>query len=151
VGYRGHINSAGQNLDELPNVKLIDRDTAPITEELLGIVDVLITDWSSIATDFMVTGRPIVYLDRQPPREHPAPLDGADRIGEVVSDYESLVAAVIDAVANPELYQSRFSEARAVTIEKAWGKTLDGHSTDRSITAIEEVVGQGSNRSGPVH
>ena len=31
------------------------------TNELLSIVDVLITDYSSIATDFLVTGRPIIY------------------------------------------------------------------------------------------
>lgn len=42
------------------NSCVIDVSDWPHVEDLMGIADVLITDYSSIAVDFMITGRPVV-------------------------------------------------------------------------------------------
>jgi CDP-glycerol glycerophosphotransferase (TagB/SpsB family) len=50
-------------LDMYPNVAMLDMAREPDTEKLLAVADILVTDWSSIASDYLVTGRPIVYID----------------------------------------------------------------------------------------
>ncbi len=55
--FRGHYNLEGKLKDK--EIASVPRDID--TNELLSIVDVLITDYSSIAFDFMVLDRPIIY------------------------------------------------------------------------------------------
>ncbi len=57
--FRGHYFVESALSDTGLRDCLIPNDIT--SNELLSIVDVLITDYSSIAFDFMVTGRPIVY------------------------------------------------------------------------------------------
>src|SRR5699024_6543291 len=58
--FRGHqLAEALLSDSEVPNVVI-----APVTldmNELLGVVDILITDYSSVFFDFLVTNRPIVH------------------------------------------------------------------------------------------
>ncbi len=57
--YRGHAMTSSQ-----AKGKLLETHTVPAsidTNDLLAIVDVLITDYSSIFFDFIPTGRPIIY------------------------------------------------------------------------------------------
>lgn len=59
VVFRGH-----SWLERAVNVKDIDFTVVPSdidTNDLLSIVDVLVTDYSSVFFDFMATGRPIAY------------------------------------------------------------------------------------------
>jgi CDP-glycerol glycerophosphotransferase (TagB/SpsB family) len=140
VGYRGHINSAGSSIGSLARVRALSHSAVPITETLLGSVDVLVTDWSSIATDFLALDRPIVYLDRPAPAVKLAPLTAEDRVGVVASDAAQLVAAVVEATTEPEHYLSRFAIARAATVERAWGDSLDGRSAHRALGAIADQI-----------
>ncbi|EAJ6283650.1 glycosyltransferase, partial [Campylobacter jejuni] len=57
VVFRGHYNLEDKLKDN--GIPSVPRDID--TNELLSIVDVLITDYSSIAFDFMVLNRPIIY------------------------------------------------------------------------------------------
>lgn len=59
VIYRGHYYLDNDEYDNCLSKYIVPESIN--TNELLGIVDVLITDYSSIAFDFMATGRPIVY------------------------------------------------------------------------------------------
>ncbi|EDY36277.1 CDP-Glycerol:Poly(glycerophosphate) glycerophosphotransferase superfamily [Aciduliprofundum boonei T469] len=45
------------------NVKFVPMKKYPDTMLLLAVSDVLITDWSSIYTDYLVTKRPIIFLE----------------------------------------------------------------------------------------
>ena len=67
------------------------------TNEILGLTDVLITDYSSICIDFLETGRPVVFY--QPDREGYAHENGlydeaASLPGQVVTSTDGLSAAV---------------------------------------------------------
>ncbi|MEC5190994.1 MULTISPECIES: CDP-glycerol glycerophosphotransferase family protein [unclassified Arthrobacter] len=55
--YRGHALASS---DEVSSDFMVPDDIP--TNDLLAIVDVLVTDYSSIFFDFMATGRPIVYF-----------------------------------------------------------------------------------------
>jgi CDP-glycerol glycerophosphotransferase (TagB/SpsB family) len=112
----------------------------PLTEELLGAVDALITDWSSIATDFLPLARPIVFLDRPAPAEDLSPLSEQDRPGAIVSNIDQLGRALLEAVSAPETYIKRYGVQRDFTLERAWGVTLDGRSSERYLSAIESLL-----------
>jgi len=50
-------------IEEYENVYWIDASEEPDTMKLLAASDILITDWSSIYTDYFLTKRPIIYLE----------------------------------------------------------------------------------------
>ncbi len=47
------------------NVSFSDMKIHPDTMLLLAVSDLLITDWSSIYTDFLVTRRPIIFMEHR--------------------------------------------------------------------------------------
>ena len=57
--YRGHSVNEGSTSGSTTDRYSVPSDID--TNDLLALVDVLVTDYSSIMFDFMVTGRPIVY------------------------------------------------------------------------------------------
>jgi len=57
---RRKINSI---IKKYNNVYWLDTDKEPDTMKLLSITDLLITDWSSIYTDFLITKNPIIFLE----------------------------------------------------------------------------------------
>ncbi|AZT99661.1 bifunctional glycosyltransferase/CDP-glycerol:glycerophosphate glycerophosphotransferase [Brevibacterium linens] len=61
VLYRGHSNSLNAGRRKLSG-RAIDVSTYPNVNDLMLASDVLITDYSSIMFDYVVTGRPIIFL-----------------------------------------------------------------------------------------
>ena len=117
-------------------VGVIDQRAVPHAADLLPFVDVLVTDWSSIATDYLPLQRPVVYLDVPPPVVDAGPLTRDDRPGPIVADLDELVAAVREAIHDPDAATAPFATARSATVERAWGDTLDGRSRDRYDAAL---------------
>ncbi len=111
----------------------------PLTYELLAMSDVLVTDWSSIATDYLVLGRPIIFLDVPPPFT-PAHLTADDRVGHRVSDWDGFVETLTLASRRPEEYTEGFAHDRQRVLDKAFDSTLDGHSADRYLEALNKIV-----------
>lgn len=140
VVYRGHINAEQETLSSLDRIRAAGQDIEPITETMLGGVDVVLTDWSSIATDFLATGRPTVYLDRPAPDAHPAPLDVNDRPGVIASSLTELEQALAQATLSPDQYLKRFASKRRSVVDKAWGATLDGRSSERYLAALDSLI-----------
>ena len=111
----------------------------PLTYDLLAVSDVLVTDWSSIATDYLVLGRPILFLDVPPPFA-PTHLTADDRVGYRVSDWVGFEEALTVASRRPEEYAEVFADDRQRVLDKAFGSTLDGHSANRYLEALQEIV-----------
>lgn len=139
VAYRPHGYATAAEVADLRRVRLMSVDRVSSTEQLLGGIDVLVTDWSSIATDFHALGRPVIYLDAEPPGRDLGPLDASDRVGVVATDPAVLSAAVAEAVSDTSGYLARFDAARRRTVARAWGDTLDGLSSSRYFQAIEQL------------
>ena len=49
--------------DKQGNLLIIDTPKEQETAKLLAVVDILLTDWSSIYTDYFLTNKPIIYFD----------------------------------------------------------------------------------------
>lgn len=98
--YRGHAMTSDQ-----ANGAVLDRHTVPAaidTNDLLAIVDVLVTDYSSVFFDFIPTGRPIIYYahDREEyEAERGLYFDLEALPGSVCYDADELIKQVASAVA----------------------------------------------------
>lgn len=127
--YRGH--SMTNNLSETGP---LDEHSVPAdidTNDLLSIVDVLITDYSSIFFDFMATGKPIVYYAydlEEYSQERGLYFDMEALPGQLCSSIEDSVKAVENAlrawVGPDQCYKS--GQERFCSME-------DGNSSQRAV------------------
>ncbi len=139
VVVRPHLNThLGRGGGDSERVVVRSSSDYPDTEHLLGAVDVLVTDWSSVFTDFLPLGRPIVFLDPEPTFTGWA-LTPADRCGAVASSQADLLDALSQAVASPGAYLETYQKQMAHTVELAWGDLADGHSAERCYRVLEEI------------
>lgn len=121
------------------NLKSISQIEYPDTNKLLISANLLITDWSSIASDYSALDRPIIYLDVPPPITYnqsgfPLPMD---RGGIIVNSFSGLLENInlflkIDEYSLPE--------SQVVMKDIVFGDNYDGNSTKRCIDKIIELV-----------
>ena len=101
------------------------------TNELLSVVDVLVTDYSSVFFDFMATGRPILYYiyDVEQYEEERGLYFGMDEMpGYKCRTIEELCDALGQAIQAGMLDQKHYDEAR-----RQYTCHEDGHATERVI------------------
>jgi len=103
----------------------------PDVQRVLYIADVLITDWSSIANDFILLNRPIIFLDVELPVKEFV-LEPEDRVGYVVKNRKEFFEKLQEALVRPNL----FEEKRRTLIKKIY-EQLDGNSSKR---CAEEII-----------
>jgi CDP-glycerol glycerophosphotransferase len=106
-------------------------------ETILFISDVLITDWSSIASDFMLQNKPIIYLDV------PAPFKGftinpSNRIDYLVKDDKEFFETLQKQIKKPELSPKRKKVLKILYGENK--KYADGKATQRCINEIFSLM-----------
>ena len=109
------------------------------TNELLSAVDILITDYSSIFVDFLVTRRPIMFLMddfEEYVAERGVYLSPEQMPGPVAKN----VAELIECLEDPEVACAPFAGAYEQMIATLCPHE-DGHATERVLDA---VVGGGS-------
>lgn len=137
VVLRAHLNTS-QIVPGLAHIRSRPMSEAPDTVAEMLASSILITDWSSIATDFHVLERPVVYWDRPSPFDSYR-LDPSDRVGPVVDT----PAAIIDALelaSDRARYDGVYGERRRGLLEKAHGAGLDGGASERVLAAVRSVV-----------
>lgn len=121
VVFRPHLNTDLPKSDtKFSNLKIIASSDFPDTENLLRISDILVTDWSSIYTDFLATKRPTIFLGT-PPDFDGAALKPEDRAGRKVKDFDGLAESLKYALRNPLEYLHEFGDEHTKVTEKAWG------------------------------
>lgn len=101
---RSHLNSAMTQI-ETPNTFFCSQREYPDTEALLTEIDILICDWSSIAFDFLVLERPILFLDVPAPFKNHFSLGPEYRAGSIIRSMNSLQKALEGALSDPDHYQ----------------------------------------------
>ena len=129
---RHHLNSAqARATHSAEHVRVLPAADYPDAEEILAISDCLITDWSSIAFDFMAIRKPIIFLDVPAPFEHGFSLPPDCRAGAVVRDMPMLEAAlerVLDGGPGAlGIDESDYDRIRDI----AYGSTLDSQAAQR--------------------
>jgi CDP-glycerol glycerophosphotransferase len=104
------------------------------TNELLSVVDILITDYSSVFFDFMVTKRPIIfyaYDQRKYKKDRGFYLDLKDMPGPICRE----ISEVIREVEAADNYRETYKEKLESCFEQ-FCSLETGNSTDRAIDMI---------------
>lgn len=129
-----------------PNVRVIENYDAM---EVLAATDVLISDVSSIANEFALLDRPLVYLavmdHERLARQYPN-LDletWGQRLGDVADGPGACVSAVTDALASPH----RHSDIRIAAAKDLFHNA--GTSTSAAVAAIYDILGLSAPDGAP--
>jgi CDP-glycerol glycerophosphotransferase len=115
---------------------VFDVATYPDVRDLLVATDVLVTDYSTIALDFLNTGRPVLFYAydlasyRDDLRGFYFDLE-ADGPGPVLQTTDELVAALRDVPAAVAPYHDRYERFR-----KIYCHAEDGHATERLVERL---------------
>ena len=102
--------------------------------EILPVVDLLITDFSTIATDFLLCNRPIIYVPYDLKEYHRGIIFEYDHWtpGEKVYDFKQFLKVAHEYLAHPE----KDSEYRE-RLKKMYHHYQDGNSCERILNYIE--------------
>jgi len=112
------VSVAGQDID---------------ANRLLAVVDILITDYSSIFFDFLATRRPIIYYaydleEYSTTRGLYFPLDTMP--GRLCRSLDEVLNTIQENINDPEAYQS---DEKYTVAQSSYAKFEDGKSTQRAI------------------
>jgi len=121
------------------NVYWLDVSKEPDTMKLLAVSDILITDWSSIYTDYFLTKRPIIYLEvstKYFTEERGKPeIPPEFRAGEIVRNKEEFYKALEIVLEEG----NRFVREQKRLLKLIHGN-VDGKATERVVKVIEKVL-----------
>ena len=126
-------------IERSSNVEYVPMKQYPDTSELLAVTDVLITDWSSIATDFTLTKKPIIFIDTPDPFHGNFCLGPDDRAGVIVKTLDELIGSVKASLVNPENFVNKYANKLDFVINKSF-KNKDGKATERVVKVIEGLL-----------
>jgi CDP-glycerol glycerophosphotransferase (TagB/SpsB family) len=115
------------DLSLFPNVTFLDDEMYSDTQEVLCISDMLITDWSSIANDYLVLNRPIIFLNVDPncPK---LILKQEDRVGNIANNFHEMLAYMRKNMINYEDKSSLNQTHRKEVLTKCFDMDLTGTS-----------------------
>ena len=133
---RPHLNTPLQTDFSHPAVYCLPSATHPDTEEILLASDILICDWSSIAFDFLLLGRPAIFLDVAPPFKKGFSLGPEYRYGAIVDNLEALQARLNECLSGPNRYWLSYREPHDTVRDRAYGAMADGQSARRGLTRL---------------
>ena len=103
-------------------------------QHILYITNVLITDWSSIANDFILLNRPIIFIDAKLPVKELI-LKPEERAGYIVRNKQEFFEKLKESIDYPK----KFEEKRKILMKKLH-KYLDGNSSKRCAEAIIKLL-----------
>jgi CDP-glycerol glycerophosphotransferase len=136
-----HINSRADLAHGLRNVRIVSSSGELDIKPLLHVVDSLVTDWSSIYTDYLALPKfkPVVFLDT-PPTFYGFTLTPDDRAGALASNQSELIDNLTSALTEPQAYVKKYSSRLKSARKKVWGDTLDGKSAERYYKVIQKKL-----------
>ena len=141
LAYKAHFNVSGPAVDSVHCVTLSgDADL----NAYLGRCDVLVTDYSSVALDYLLLGRPIVYY--MPDREHYArtrgfALDPLSLPGSRTEDVAALLREVARLVQLTAAERAGEAVSNQSLRSRIWGDD-PGHSSAAVAAAIAARAAQ---------
>lgn len=142
LAYKAHYNVAPTAVPDACVLIPADADL----HAYLGLCDVLITDYSSVALDFLLTRRPVVYFmpDLQHyTRKRGLAVDPSSLPGILTRDSESLLSSVEAVLRDPNSVTWTQADQQFVTM--MWGR-YDGHSAQTILDRLEQTLEPGSAR-----
>lgn len=145
VLFRAHLNSGAGWAATGDRIISVPHSEFPDTEGVLLLSDVLVCDWSSIAFDFLLLGRPTIFLDVPPPFAKGFSLGREYRFGAVVSSMEELLVRLEQGLLDPDAYRREFSAGNDEVKEKVYGRFADGRSASRCLDRLRMFLPKGES------
>jgi CDP-glycerol glycerophosphotransferase len=141
VIFRAHLNTGDSiNVKQYDHIRLMPSSLYPVAEEFLFVSDLLVTDWSSIAIDYLVLKRPTLFLDVPAPFSKGFTLGPEHRFGEIVDSMGKLVSSIEKYIQKPEAFLEKYEKQMRHTIKAAYGSTLDGRARDRYLMNLKKMI-----------
>jgi CDP-glycerol glycerophosphotransferase (TagB/SpsB family) len=136
--FRLHMNSSLMvNVGGCSHILSIPQSEYPDTTGLLTAADLLITDWSSIAADFCVLDRPIVFIDEPMPSTHDHVPAAVERLGDHARSMDELLEAIERDL---QADHNEIRERQAAMKESFHSHSLDGLASERYDEAIRRLL-----------
>ena len=132
---RTHLNS-GTSADTYPNVLHVPFSRYPDTEGILLASDVLVGDWSSIAFDYLLLGRPAIFLDVPAPFRKGFSLGAEYRYGAIATDLDAMLGWIDICLGRPSAYWEQHQERHADVRRAVYGGYDDGRATERCLRRL---------------
>ncbi|MFX0186739.1 MAG: CDP-glycerol glycerophosphotransferase family protein [Candidatus Hodarchaeota archaeon] len=132
--YKPHPFEKQLDLGDFKNIKSIDPNVDIL--DLLIISDILITDYSSVFYDYLLTVRPIIFFAED--------LDRYTNVRDFYYDYESFVPGpvvktsdqLIEVLKSFNQWEPKYKERRK-QMRDQFNKYHDGRSTERIVDLLE--------------
>ena len=137
---RSHLNTDIDEAD-FANVIYCPQKTFRNTEDLLLVSDILICDWSSIAFDFLATGKPTIFLDVPPPFSKGLSLGKEYRFGEVVTTIDNLTSKLSQYLSNPATYTEEHGDLCEKVRADVYAENQDGRVVERQLARLRKISG----------
>src|SRR5690606_26612318 len=141
--WRNHLNTGGSLGQAHAEVIPVPAAQYPDTEAILQAADILVCDWSSIAFDFLLLGRPAVFLDVPAPFRKGFSLGPEYRYGEITTGLDDLIDRLEECLRAPEAYWERHSAAHEKVRNEIYGEHADGASAARCVGRLQSAIGNG--------
>lgn len=125
-------------IKKINNIYYLPFNKFPVTEPILYISDILITDHSSISDDFILLKRPIIFMDTGIPQDLLV-FPFKDRAGIVAKNKDELMSALRYCLINPSEYYRDLGEKQDAFVKKIY-KYPDGKSSKRCVEEIMKLI-----------
>lgn len=147
IVFRTHLNSglSAEVTKAWPRLASLPSALYPDTEEILLASDILVCDWSSIAFDFLLLGRPTIFLDVEAPFAKGLTLDAGYRFGALARDMDAMLALLERYLREPERYGDEFDGPAAEVKRLVYGGFADGRSAERCLARLEGALATGGS------
>lgn len=141
VIFRTHLNSGDSiNVDHYDHIRVMPSSLYPVAEEFLFVTDLLVTDWSSIATDYLVLKRPTLFLDVPAPFAKGFTLGPEHRFGEVVNSMDEMIKSIDTYINDQPLFLSKYEQKMIHTLSASYGSTIDGKARERYLLHLKRIL-----------
>lgn len=137
---RSHLNSADVEFGAYSNVYTTPSWRYPDAEATLLACDVLICDWSSIAFDFLLLDRPVIFLDVEPPFRKGFSLGPEYRYGSVVGSMGALSNALEQVLGQPDAYWKVHADNYRMIRQVVYGGFDDGLASNRCVKRLVQAI-----------
>lgn len=141
VIFRTHLNSSeDMNTGHLNNTSFMPYARYESAEDFLYIADLLITDWSSIAFDYLPLMRPTIFLDVPAPFKKGFSLGPEYRFGDIAKNFSDLKNMIAKNLNDPNSYLRNHQDKITKTTLVAYGDMLDGKALDRYLLQLKILL-----------
>ena len=132
------IDEIKKVISKCPNIGWIPMEMYPDTYSLLTVTDVLVTDWSSIAFDFMLKKKPIVFLDCENPYKKFC-FTPEERAGAIVKNPDELINVIKNSLNAPSDFIKKYSSNFDDVLDKSF-YYKDGKASERCIKELLNLL-----------